>query len=196
MQKHALKTVTVDTIFYIALSSAVLFVVNLHTISRFLTMRASGTSATAIDYPSISLPLFKFLDKFSSLTTLLFWAGLGSVSYILAIWTDKVFSSALRETKQADYVRPDTNKAKYWFNTTLNNLALLTFLAVWMASLYLFVQILLPRFSKLLNHSLNSGSLGQRAGYLAGAIALTAISIFLIEKLIQLLKWSWHRFST
>src|SRR5579871_5054463 len=196
MKRRVLRIDVVMIVLYLLLAVALLFAVNVHAIWQFLTSHYSDNSSPVpVDYSSISPPLFNYLNKLSALPLMIFWAFVGTISYMLAIWLQRAFSTAFEEAKEAKYVRPATKQAAYWHNTIYNNLKIAGLAVTWVVSLYIFVQLLLPHFSKLLDHSLNAGSVSQRVGYFAGALVLTATCLFLIVELSQLLKRGWHRFS-
>ena len=196
MQRSSTGSNIVATIFYAVLATVLLFVINVHTVWQFTSSHLLGNTAPSnIDYSSITAPVFNYLDKLGTPVLMVFWVILGTASYSLAIFVQTAISSVYKETKEAAYVRPPTYQKRYWQDIWENNLLLVGLIASWTVSIFIFFQLLLPRFSKLLNQSLDAGTLERRAGYLASAIILTAICLFLIVKLSQLLKQGWHRFS-
>ena len=195
MQRRAFRIDIVGVIFYLILAVAVLFAVNIHTIWQFLVSQTSVSPTATVDYSAISPPLFNFLNKLSALPLMLFWAVVGTICYVFAIWLQTAFSSVFKEAKEANYVRPPAAQASYWHNTLINNMKIVGLVVGWIFLLYFFVQVLLPSFSRMLSHSLNAGAFSQRAGYSAGAIILTAVCLFLIVEISHFLKRSWRRFS-
>ncbi|HET7827308.1 MAG TPA: hypothetical protein VFK97_00375, partial [Candidatus Saccharimonadales bacterium] len=178
---------------YIVLATAVLFAVNFHNIWQFLVAQTSAGYSATVDYSAISPPLFTYLNKFNALALMGFYSAIGTVVYFLAISLQRVFSSTLQEAKEAGYVKPAAAQAAYWRNTIIGNLTVAGLLVGWVIYIFVFMQVLLPRFSKLLTHSLNSGAFLQRAGYLASAIILTAVSLYLVVKLSHLLRHGWRQ---
>lgn len=126
---------------------------------------------------------------------MVFWAIVGSVSYILAIWVQMAFFAVKEEIKEADYVMPARYKKRYWSNIIITNSIVVGLSITWIVSIFVFFQLLLPKFSKLLNYSLDNGSAGKRIEDLVGSLLLTAACLYGLVMLSHLLRKSWHRFS-
>ncbi len=194
MQKSSFSQKTVTTLFYIVLAAALLFALNLHNVWQFSSSHILGQQLAAnTNYSNVGKPIFNFLDKYGAPVLMLFWMLIGGASYILAIWIQEAFSSARKEAKLAGYVRP----AQSTSNGGAKSFTLLTagWALGWIGFIYLFFQVLLPWASRLLGHALNASALRQGIGYLAGAIAVAAVSIYLLVTLSRLLKSNWHRFN-
>src|SRR5579862_1811222 len=106
MKKKTLNRGVVTVLLYVALAVALLLVLNLQLIWRFISSHSSGAAPPPTDFSHLSKPIFGFADKFATPVLMLFWAGVGFVCYGFVVWARAVFGIVRRQTKEADYVKP------------------------------------------------------------------------------------------
>jgi hypothetical protein len=174
---------------YIVFSIILLALLNFNALSHQVWQQQFSPN----DFAPVTDRFIHFQDKLAVPAVMLFWVGIGILTYAFIWLAQNIFFIAKSESAQSKYLTGGYVPQKsYWRNAIKSNSFLVILIILWVLSVAIYLRYLMPGFSQLFHEGLYGGTTAHRLINVSAATLGNSLVIYVFWLLSHLLANAWR----